>query len=343
MKIFPIHRMHKVLAIVTVGALLAVTYLVNPNLFKSPNAEAGATQNLSGWVWSLGSGSSVSPDPAAGPYTANSNTGLGWISFNSASDGTTGPGEYGVNVNTATKATAGKGNFSGNAWVGDTNLINGDNTGWVSFDRGVAGDPPSDDVGSVLPGTPLAYVDWSNGEVHGWMRALSACKNNNWDGATCTSSGAGDAAGSWDGWIKLSDDTVPFWAGNGVKISDNKLSGYAWGSDIVGWVNFAPNIGGINVGPVIGVPPCVAADVPVGSWGACQQIGSCPVDDGSTSGIQVGVCPTGGTVTRLCTTPTALVCVEAPVVGPGCGNGICSEGETPLTCAKDCKLKIKQF
>ena len=146
----------------------------------------------------------------------------------------------------------------------------------------------------------------------------------------------------WDGWISLSGDaldTAPATKGSySVNIIANKFSGWAWGSNVTGWVDFAPKIGGVSVGPIIGVPPCVAGDVPASSWGACQRIGSCPADVGSTSGIKVGACPTGGTVTTSCVLP-ALTCAAAPGGPAGtCGDGVCNSGETPISCAKDCKV-----
>ena len=201
--------------------------------------------------------------------SGDQNTGIGWISFNSTNE--TGASlDYGVNVNTSAKATGGAGLFSGRAWS--------ENVGWISFNQ------------SELTGCPTspckAEVNWSTGSVTGWARVMLS---------------ASDYTG-WDGWISLSGMTTeatpkPY----GVKISGNKFSGYAWGSDVIGWVDFAPVIGGISVGVQVAAPPCTATDVPAGSWGTCTPLNQCPTT--STAGIQVGVCPGGGTVTRSCSAP----------------------------------------
>lgn len=336
MKTFSFHQIRTAIAVTTIGTLFAVAYLVNPSFFKTSNVQAGASQNVSGWTWSET---------------------VGWMSFNSygcdsdkngfvdtgicgGDNSTTIARDYGVSVSTANKATGGTNNFSGYAWS--------DNIGAVSFTQS--------DMAGCPSGSCVAQIDWSTGKVTGWARACAGTI-----GGDCT---GGSRTDGWDGWIKLGGDGLS-WNGSvctgvsdnintnrcnyGVKITANKFGGYAWGSDVVGWVDFAPKIGGISVGPVIGVPPCVAADVPASSWGACQQIGSCPADAGSTSGIRVGACPTGGTVTQSCTTSTALVCAPAAggAVAPGCSggvtNGICDAGENPVNCPRDCKVKIKQF
>ena len=219
MKTFFTHPLRTVLVFMTVGVLFSVIYFTNPSLFKILNVQAGATQNVSGWTWSET---------------------VGWMSFNSFGcdsdkNGFTDIGicggdntstvaqDYGVSVGTGNKATGLTDNFSGSAWS--------DNVGWVSFDRTKTGNPPAAPFNGGSG--PIAQVDWSTGNVTGWMRALSACQSNLVNGSgNCTGSGAGDAAGGWDGWIKLSDDTNLNWTKGGVKILANKFSGYAWGGNV---------------------------------------------------------------------------------------------------------------
>ncbi|OHA84363.1 MAG: hypothetical protein A2937_01330 [Candidatus Yonathbacteria bacterium RIFCSPLOWO2_01_FULL_47_33b] len=352
MKTFFTHQLRAVLAAVTIGALLAVTYFSNQSFLKTPHAESAvvSNSNVSGWVWSLGTGTTPTGDNPSGPYSAvsGSNPGLGWVSFNSTSDASS--QGYGVKVDTATKGASGIGNFSGNAWIGDMDPAtapSGSNTGWISFDRTETGNPPSDDPGSGSG--RIAQVAWSTGKVTGWMRALSAC-----DPSCATNQGAGANSGGWDGWIRLSDDGNPNgWAGNGVKITANKFSGYAWGGDVVGWVDFAPKIGGVSVGPVVGVPPCTAAIINGGggTWGSCQALPSstCVAPPATKfiagGGIRVGACTTGGTTTGSC--DVTVTCTVPVVVVPppsGCNaNPACDSGETPITCPSQCKVKFKQF
>jgi hypothetical protein len=121
-------------------------------------------------------------------------------------------------------STAGSaGDLSGWAWS--------DNIGWISFscedlktcgkvlygmkvsDGGnLSGYAWSENIGwvSVESGTKL-----QNGVMFGWLRALS-----------------GDGRG-WDGRISLNGSNY------GVTESNGILSGFAWGSDVVGWVDFS--------------------------------------------------------------------------------------------------------
>jgi hypothetical protein len=94
---------------------------------------------------------------------------------------------------------AGDGTVSGYAWS--------DNIGWVSANSvDVAGCPSA-------PCTPALSA--TTGAMTGWLRAIAN-------------------GGGWDGWISLSG------AGYGpILASNGTFSGYAWGSDVVGWTSFA--------------------------------------------------------------------------------------------------------
>jgi hypothetical protein len=135
---------------------------------------------------------------------------IGWISFNNTSDGSA--TSYGVSILPIT----GVGDFSGYAWS--------DNVGWISFNRSDAGNPPSTPFNTGSG--PIAQIDWNTGKVTGWARVLSQ-------------------GGGWDGWIKLSGTATdgsnsPY--GVSLDTSTNKFSGYAWGSEVVGWVDFGPTL-----------------------------------------------------------------------------------------------------
>lgn len=91
------------------------------------------------------------------------------------------------------------GTISGYAWS--------DNIGWVSAQAtDVSGCPTS-------PCTPTMNI--STGAVAGWLKALSANGNG------------------WDGWISLSGTNY------GPTLSNGNFTGYAWGSDVVGWVDWS--------------------------------------------------------------------------------------------------------
>ncbi|KKQ60320.1 MAG: hypothetical protein US81_C0024G0007 [Parcubacteria group bacterium GW2011_GWE2_38_18] len=107
--------------------------------------------------------------------------------------------------------------FSGHAWS--------ENAGWIDFG-------PT----SGFPSAPLhaATYDLSSGEVTGWAKVLAL----------------GD-----DGWLKMSDDTVPSWLGQGLKISSStyEFSGWAWNGNSdnsgLGWVSFNSSDAGAGGGP----------------------------------------------------------------------------------------------
>ncbi|MBI5798794.1 MAG: hypothetical protein HZB10_02595 [Candidatus Yonathbacteria bacterium] len=298
MKTFSIHTVRNALAVVIIAGIAYGAYVANPDTFNSPKAEAGTSENISGWVWS---------------------DTVGWISLNSTNE-TTGS-SYGVSVDVTNKSTGGTGGFSGTAWSMGADLDGG--IGWISFDRTITSNPPSAPFNTGSG--PIAQVDWATGKVTGWARALTGCEVTPGTPVTsCASSSAGAAAGGWDGWIKLSDDSVSVWSGNGVKILGNKFSGYAWGGadsagspGVIGWIDFGPTIAGISIGGQVAAPPCVATD-PTIVWGACQAVSECPAT--SMSGVRVGVCASGGTVVGSCTLGTAA-CTGGTTGGGGSGGG----------------------
>lgn len=90
-----------------------------------------------------------------------------------------------------------------------------ENIGWIDFAPS-SGYPEAPNNGAKLEAT---------GDVTGWAKALSADGNG------------------WDGWIKMSGS----WS-NGVKLSGSNFTGYAWGSDVIGWIEFNPAFGGVVYG-----------------------------------------------------------------------------------------------
>jgi hypothetical protein len=145
---------------------------------------------------------------------------IGWISFNGDN--------YGVHICTGdSDSHAGcgagtDGKMVGYAWSS--------NIGWIKFDP----------VGPY-PSSPsnAARVDGS-GNITGWIRACAGAAN-----ADC-SGGTNPLSGGWDGWIKLSNVTIDFTK------SPAEFHGYAWGSDVVGWISFNCAEGGISGGNICG-------------------------------------------------------------------------------------------
>ncbi|MEK7148416.1 MAG: hypothetical protein AAB770_00695 [Patescibacteria group bacterium] len=313
MRTLSMHSLRNVLAVVIITGIGYMVYLANPSSVSVQKAEAGVSDNVSGYAWSEN---------------------IGWISLNNTTDGSA--VSYGVNIS----PMSGIGVFSGNAW--------NENIGWISFDRIATGNPPSAPFNGG--GGSIAEVDWSTGIVTGWARALSACQNNLVDGSgNCTGSGAGDAAGGWDGWIKLSGT----WT-NGVAINTATgiFSGFAWGGSdavpgigVVGWVDFAPTVGGVPIPnpPIVSGLSCTQTN-PTFFWGPC--VTSCIGNPSPRNviGVETGACSDGSVpaspITQACG-PVLTTCTATPG-NPVCGDGVCTAGEeTSSSCLADCRPRTR--
>ena len=213
-----------------IGIIIAVLVMTNPQ-----QSIAGPTNNVSGWAWSdMPNGNGIVPieDPEIGqvqdpaPYigsneitdTTNSygGRGLGWISLNSSNPGS-GGGSYGVNLDIQT------GIFSGYGWS--------EYGGWVDF-APTSGFPESPNTGAKIDPTCLASENPC--PITGWIRYIDAAKDAQ--------------SGGWDGWVKMSGKTAPVSGaaknyGVGLLAPVDNVrkfnNGYAWGGDVVGWVNFS--------------------------------------------------------------------------------------------------------
>lgn len=231
---------------------------------------------------------------------------IGWMSLNSTSDGSA--MSYGVNISPLT----GTGTFSGKAWS--------ENIGWVSFD--------SADLSGCPSGACSAQVNWSTGAVTGWARVLAN-------------------GGGWDGWIKLSDDTNSNWSGKGVKIdtATGKFSGYAWGSDVVGWIDFAPTVGGVPITNNAQVSiPCSQSNPSTFTWGACTASCTGNPSPRTVTPTRYGACNDGSIpavpIVEECGAPISVTCIATPG-NPVCGDSACNYGETSSSCLVDCKPETK--
>jgi hypothetical protein len=181
------------------------------------SAHASTTNNVAGHAWS---------------------SNIGWVKLNNCTDpanaSTCTATDYGVSFSDTAPGTG-----SGMAWSS--------NIGWISFEN--TGCP-----GGVTGCTGGTYADWANpngdGSVNikGWARVCSVYVSG-CSGALKVNS----TTGGWDGYIALSD---PLGSSFGVKINPTmSISGYAWGSDIIGWIQFTgsysitdlcPNISGVQ-------------------------------------------------------------------------------------------------
>lgn len=148
---------------------------------------------------------------------------IGWISMNSlncdsdedgladlgAPTGCPTPGTLVPNYGVNINLSTG--DFSGSAWSS--------NIGWIDFG------PTS---GYPVSGPAHEARLESDGTVTGWAKVVS---------------GGVAQSGNWDGWIKLADDSPRY----GVALSGVNLCGYAWGSDVVGWVEFCGSGWGVTL------------------------------------------------------------------------------------------------
>lgn len=230
-------------------------------------------------------------------YAWSSN--IGWISFNSADSGA-GGGPYSVQIATTTTT----GTLSGYAWS--------PNIGWVSFNSG--------DVASCPSGSCTPTINMLTGTVSGWARAIT---------------GAGRIDG-WDGWIELSganhvsgaipdsgnncNTYVSNTSGNcGVVLntSTGAFSGYAWGSDVVGWLSF-------NTGVPVSICP----------GGVCSQINTLTVTKegngtGAVTSNPLDISCSGTTCTETVASPIPVTLTATPDSGSTFTGWSKSLGFTP--------------
>ena len=205
-------------------------------------------------------------------YAWSSN--IGWIQFNPRGNTTD---DVTISTTTVTLTT---GDFSGYAWSS--------NIGWIKF-GGLSNFPTTN------PQYGDAKVNLVNGEVTGWARACAGTLPGD-----CTNMNS--RTDGWDGWIELSGTSHTSPDSTGYYDSENwsqgtstkgvtmdpvkgKFSGYAWGGEVVGWVNFNPYIGL----PVICVNNC-------GGGGNILITGSCSITDSSPN-LAFTFVPRGGTGT----------------------------------------------
>ncbi|MFA6177803.1 MAG: hypothetical protein WC694_02840 [Candidatus Paceibacterota bacterium] len=105
------------------------------------------------------------------------------------------------------------GNLVGYAWS--------PNIGWIQF-GGLSSFP----IGS---GTQSINAKINGNNLQGWAKAPSAS----------------DGSSGWDGWISLSGAGPNY----GVILTGNDFSGYAWGSEVIGWINFVSVA--VDAGPIM--------------------------------------------------------------------------------------------
>lgn len=110
--------------------------------------------------------------------------------------------------------------FSGFAWS--------DSVGWISFN--------SADLAGCPTAPCVAHMDPNTLQLSGWAKAITS------------------ANASWDGFIKLSGTSPNFGV---VRDADGSgFTGFAWGGEVIGWMDWDPAGGGVLFGGSI-VSPAV--------------------------------------------------------------------------------------
>ncbi len=152
----------------------------------------------------------------------------GWISFNCTNTSTCGTISYGVNVDVTTGST------TGYAWSS--------NVGWISFNPSDLAGCPSGTCAAKLQSVS-ATNQKGDKPLTGWAKAVL--------GGTAGTAG-------WDGWIRL-DHTQ----NNAVSYNfkTQQFTGWAWGSDVIGWISFnSQNQGTSPIYAVTGPAPTIPID-----------------------------------------------------------------------------------
>ena len=217
--------MHKKLFALLVLVLVVAGFGTAPSLSRNARATGGNPGEITGLAWS-------------------SNT--GWISFNCSEEDTPCPhgnpfssGGYAAKVDTTT------GELSGWAW--SLNL------GWITFNKGTFGAALSTNNLSGCPSTPcearLTVNPVSNRrQLTGWARVVSAPGGSGWDGFISLSpkTALGESGSMYNAsasCVNAPETGVLGCYGPRMDISNNTFSGFAWGSDVVGWIDFGGTTG----------------------------------------------------------------------------------------------------
>ncbi len=228
-----------------------------PNSQVQPVLQTAGVQNygdLHGFAWSDmpdGSDQNITPSNQQG------GRGLGWISMNGSDTGVSG---------TYTVSLGSSGAITGDAWS--------EYGGWLDF--APSGPYPilyltfSQVTKNVLPTTSVT-VDptclsskGSSCAVTGWARFISGEDTNTQN------------TGGWDGWVNFNGHSYAANSSNtitgtyGVTYDANpsdanfgKFSGFAWGGEVAGWINFD----GVSITPTNPLPPGSCTDANATNYG----------------------------------------------------------------------------
>ncbi len=140
---------------------------------------------------------------------------IGWISLNCQNDGNCATSDYKVTINADRTIT-------GYGWSS--------NIGWIKF-GGLSSFPTGGGTSAENARVSGTYPDLT---WNGWARACAGTS-----GGTCSTMADNPTAGSWDGWISLRGTNHSITANMTTGMNTNS---YAWGSDVVGWVDMFSHV-----------------------------------------------------------------------------------------------------
>jgi len=140
---------------------------------------------------------------------------IGYISLNCTNDNSCATSEYGVNINL-------DGTLEGYAW---SSAI-----GWIKF--GGLSDFPEDNTGEYEDAVMVS--DGGVKKIKGWARACGGT-------ATGDCSTMDSRTDGWDGWISFSCENNDVCGDSNYEVTYTTIfDGYAWGADVVGWIEWNP-------------------------------------------------------------------------------------------------------
>ncbi len=179
--------------------------------------------------------------------------------------------------------------FDGYAWSS--------NIGWIDLHPTVSASCPGINCPPEAPfEAAKAPADGADGPVTGWARA---CSVFNGDCSSQSGLKPNSSRGGWDGWIKMSGS----WT-NDVSVEGGHLKGFAWGSNVVGWLSFCQT------------------DPPASSNSNCVAIDQLSVDCTYTPPNPITGQNVHFTATVSGGTPNYTYCWGGNGVGPGCTPGL---------------------
>lgn len=179
--------------------------------------KGGDTGELCGFAW----GATTEP--------VVSKMGVGWVSFNSKDCDANGDGVInGDDSKAGALCPEGETSDYGVSVDGDQNLVGyawSSNLGWLKF-GGLTDFPESGGKGQEN-----ARIN-GDGTVDGWARFCAGTA----DGECASMEARSDG---WDGWVSLRGSSPEY----GVSVSGDNFSGYSWGDEVVGWLNWSAGTG----------------------------------------------------------------------------------------------------